>query len=203
MATVYDALGSKVTVVELLDQLIPGADKDLIRVLSKRVEKRYEAIHLKTGVESVEASDEGLTVKFGDHTEVFDRILVAVGRKPNGGVIGADEAGVNVTDRGFIESDLQMRTNVAAHLLDRRRPRRADAGPQGHARGRAGGRGDRGRERLLGRALDPERRLHRSRGRLDGPDRDPGQGRGHAVRGRRLPVGRFRPRARAWAAPTA
>jgi dihydrolipoamide dehydrogenase len=112
MATVYDALGSKVTVVELLDQLIPGADKDLIRVLSKRVEKRYEAIHLKTGVESVEASDDGLTVKFGEHTEVFDKILVAVGRKPNGGVIGADKAGVNVTDRGFVESDLQMRTNV-------------------------------------------------------------------------------------------
>jgi dihydrolipoamide dehydrogenase len=112
MATVYDALGSKVTVVELLDQLIPGADKDLIRVLSKRVEGRYEAIHLKTGVESVEAHEKGLTVKFGDHTEEFDRILVAVGRKPNGQVIGADKAGVNVTDRGFIESDLQMRTNV-------------------------------------------------------------------------------------------
>ena len=97
MATVYDALGSKVTVVELLDQLIPGADKDLIRVLEKRVKGRYEAIHLKTGVESVEASDEGLTVKFGDSTEVFDRILVAVGRKPNGKVIGADAAGVRST----------------------------------------------------------------------------------------------------------
>jgi dihydrolipoamide dehydrogenase len=113
MATVYDALGSKVTVVELLDQLIPGADKDLIRVLTKRVEKRYAAIHLKTGVESVEAGEDGLTVKFGDHTEVFDRILVAVGRKPNGNAIGADKAGVNVTERGYIESDTQMRTNVA------------------------------------------------------------------------------------------
>jgi dihydrolipoyl dehydrogenase len=112
MATVYDALGSNVTVVELLDQLIPGADKDLIRVLEKRVKGRYAAIHLKTGVESVEAHEKGLTVKFGDHTEEFDRILVAVGRKPNGKVIGADKAGVNVTDRGFIESDLQMRTNV-------------------------------------------------------------------------------------------
>ena len=93
MATVYDALGSKVTVVELLDQLIPGADKDLIRVLEKRVKGRYEAIHLKTGVESVEAGEDGLTVKFGEHTEVFDRILVAVGRKPNGKVIGADDGG--------------------------------------------------------------------------------------------------------------
>jgi dihydrolipoamide dehydrogenase len=112
MATVYDALGSKVTVVELLDQLIPGADKDLIRVLEKRVKGRYEAIHLKTGVESVEASDEGLTVKFGEHTEVFDRILVAVGRKPNGKVIGAEAAGVSVDERGFIASDGQMKTNV-------------------------------------------------------------------------------------------
>jgi dihydrolipoamide dehydrogenase len=112
MATVYDALGSKVTVVELLDQLIPGVDKDLIRVLEKRVKGRYEAIHLKTGVESVEASPEGLTVKFGDHTEVFDRILVAVGRKPNGKVIGAEAAGVAVSERGYVESDLQMKTNV-------------------------------------------------------------------------------------------
>jgi dihydrolipoamide dehydrogenase len=112
MATVYDALGSKVTVVELLDQLIPGADKDLIRVLEKRVKGRYEAIHLKTGVESVEAGEDGLTVKFGEHTEVFDRILVAVGRMPNGKVVGAEAAGVTVSERGFIESDLQMKTTV-------------------------------------------------------------------------------------------
>ena len=112
MATVYDALGSRVTVVELLDQLIPGADKDLIRVLEKRVKGRYEAIHLSTGVESGEAKDEGLVVKFGDATETFDRILVAVGRKPNGGVIGADAAGVSVDERGYVPSDLQMRTNV-------------------------------------------------------------------------------------------
>ncbi|MDA0181792.1 dihydrolipoyl dehydrogenase [Solirubrobacter phytolaccae] len=112
MATVYDALGSKVTVVELLDQLIPGADKDLVRVLEKRIKGRYEAIHLKTGVESVEATPDGLKVKFGENVETFDKILVAVGRRPNGKVIGAEAAGVAVSDRGFIESDLQMRTNV-------------------------------------------------------------------------------------------
>jgi dihydrolipoamide dehydrogenase len=83
-----------------------------VRVLSKRVTGRYEAVHLSTGVSSVEASEEGLTVTFGDHTEVFDRILVAVGRRPNGKVIGAEAAGVAVNERGFIESDLQMRTNV-------------------------------------------------------------------------------------------
>ena len=82
MATVYDALGSSVTVVELLDQLLPGADKDLIRVLEKRIEGRYEAIHLETGVKSVEAGEDGLHVNFGEHTETFDRMLVAVGRKP-------------------------------------------------------------------------------------------------------------------------
>jgi dihydrolipoamide dehydrogenase len=96
----------------LLDQLIPGADKDLIRVLEKRIKGRYEAIHLSTGVESVEATPEGLNVKFGEHTETFDRILVAVGRRPNGKVIGAEAAGVNVDERGYIPSDLQMRTNV-------------------------------------------------------------------------------------------
>ena len=83
----------------------------------------------------------------------------------------------------------------SAHLLDRRRPRRADARPQGHARRRAGRRGDRGRGRQLGRALDPERRLHRPRGRVDRPHRDPGQGRGDRVRGRRVPVGGLGPRA--------
>jgi dihydrolipoamide dehydrogenase len=113
MATVYDALGSKVTVVELLDQLIPGADADLVKVLHKRIADRYEAIHVGTKVESIEASDDGITVRFGEHTETFDRVLVAVGRRPNGGRIGADKAGVNVTERGFIEVDEQMRTNVA------------------------------------------------------------------------------------------
>jgi dihydrolipoamide dehydrogenase len=112
MATVYDALGSKVTVVELMDQLIPGVDKDLIKVLQKRISGRYENIHLETKVESVSASDKGITVKYGEHEETFDRVLVCVGRRPNGKRVGADKAGVNVTDRGFIEVDDQMRTNV-------------------------------------------------------------------------------------------
>ena len=137
MATVYDALGSKVTVVELLDQLIPGADKDLIRVLEKRVKGRYEAIHLKTGVESVEAQrgrPDGQVRRAHRGRSTGSSSPSAA--SPNGKVIGADDGGRQRHDRGFIESDLQMRTNVPAHLLDRRRPRRADAGPQGHARGR-------------------------------------------------------------------
>jgi dihydrolipoyl dehydrogenase len=112
MATVHDALGSKVTVVEMLDQLIAGADPDIVKPLRKRIEKRYEAIHLETKVESIEATDDGIVAKFGDAEETFDRVLVAVGRRPNGGSIGAEEAGVEVDERGFIRVDEQMRTNV-------------------------------------------------------------------------------------------
>jgi dihydrolipoamide dehydrogenase len=116
MATVYDALGSEVTVVELMDALIPGCDKDLVRPLHKRIEGRYEAIHLKTKVTAIEASDEGLRATFeGDKApepQVYDRILLAVGRRPNGAALRAENAGVRVDDRGFIPVDRQMRTNV-------------------------------------------------------------------------------------------
>jgi dihydrolipoamide dehydrogenase len=113
MATVYDALGSKVTMVELFDQLIPGCDPDLVKPLNKRISGRYEAIHLGTKVESVDASAKGLSVKLssGD-TKTFDGILVAIGRRPNGRAVGAAEAGVNVDDAGFIPVDRQLRTNV-------------------------------------------------------------------------------------------
>lgn len=116
MATVYDALGSRITVVELLDSLIPGCDKDLVRPLHKRIEQRYEAIYLKTKVASVEPRDSGLLVHFeGDQArepQEFDRILVAVGRRPNGALLDAQNAGVLVDERGFVPVDAQMRTNV-------------------------------------------------------------------------------------------
>ena len=116
MATVYDALGSAVTVVELMDQLIPGADKDLIRPLQKRITGRYEAIHLSTKVASIESADDGLRVTFeGDKApepQTFDRVLLAVGRRPNGPRIGAEAAGVLVDEHGFIPVDRQLRTNV-------------------------------------------------------------------------------------------
>ncbi len=108
MATVYDALGAQVTVVELADQLIPGCDPDLVKPLAKRIEGRYAAVRTGTAIESVTAEEDGLHV--GD--EVFDRVLVAVGRRPNGADIGADAAGVAVTERGFIEVDERQRTNV-------------------------------------------------------------------------------------------
>jgi dihydrolipoamide dehydrogenase len=112
MATVYEALGSEVTVVEMLDHLMDGADPDLVKPLRKRVEQRYAAIHLDTKVEELRATDEGIVARFGGSEETFDRVLVAVGRRPNGGAIGADEAGVEVDERGFIRVDEQQRTNV-------------------------------------------------------------------------------------------
>jgi dihydrolipoamide dehydrogenase len=114
MACVYDALGAKVTVVEMMDQLIPGADPDLVRPLAKRIGERYTDVLLKTRVESIRARKNGLQVTYAGEQKgkLFDRVLVAVGRVPNGAAIGADAAGVAVDDRGFIEVDSQMRTNV-------------------------------------------------------------------------------------------
>ena len=116
MATVYARLGSEVTVVELADQLMPGADLDLVKPLQARIAKRYKGIHLKTKVVEAKATKQGIEVTFEGEsipeTKLFDRVLVSVGRSPNGGKVGADKAGVEVTDRGFIPVDRQMRTNV-------------------------------------------------------------------------------------------
>jgi dihydrolipoamide dehydrogenase len=117
MATVYDALGARVTVVELMDSLIPGCDGDLVRPLQRRIESRYDAIHLGIGVTSVDPVQEGLRVHFegegAPDPQLYDRVLVAVGRAPNGASLGAENAGVAVDQRGFIAVDGQMRTNVA------------------------------------------------------------------------------------------
>ncbi len=117
MATVYHALGSEITVVEFMDSLIPGCDKDLVRGLNKIISARYKAIYLKTKVSEIKAQKNGLKVFFeGDKAPkpaLFDKVLVAVGRRPNGHKIAADKAGVNVDEAGFIPVDNQMRTNVA------------------------------------------------------------------------------------------
>jgi dihydrolipoamide dehydrogenase len=114
MATVYDALGSQVTVVELADGLIPGADRDLVKPLAKRIGERYAAIHLETKVDKIEAKDDGLHASFSGDVEdaVFDRVLVAVGRISNGASLGLEHAGVHVDERGFIGVDGQQRTNI-------------------------------------------------------------------------------------------
>jgi dihydrolipoamide dehydrogenase len=117
MACVYDALGAKVTVVELSDGLMPGTDRDLVRPLQKRIEKRYERILLRTRVAALEPAAEGLRASFegpdAPDPQVFDRVLVAVGRSANGNAINAAAAGVAVDKRGIIAVDKQMRTSVA------------------------------------------------------------------------------------------
>lgn len=117
MGTVYRALGSKIDVVEFLDQLIPAADKDVIKIYQKFVKDKFNVM-LETKVTNVEAKDDGLYVTFEgkqapDEPVRYDRVLVAVGRRPNGSLIDADKAGVKVDDRGFISVDKQMRTNVS------------------------------------------------------------------------------------------
>jgi dihydrolipoamide dehydrogenase len=116
MACVYDALGVRVTVVELSDGLMPGTDRDLVRPLQKRIEKRYERILLKTKVVKLESLPDGLRATFegpeAPEPQVFDRVLVAVGRSANGNVINAAAAGVAVSPRGIIAVNKQMRTNV-------------------------------------------------------------------------------------------
>jgi dihydrolipoamide dehydrogenase len=116
MATVYGALGSEVTVVEFMDQLIPAADADLIKPLAQRLGKRLKGVHLKTKVTTAKATKKGIEVGYEGasipETTVFDRVLVGVGRAPNGNKLGADKAGVAVSERGFIDVDTQMRSNV-------------------------------------------------------------------------------------------
>jgi dihydrolipoamide dehydrogenase len=113
MACVYDALGARVTVVELLDQLLPGCDPDLVRPLARRISGRYEAIRTGSRVLAVEAAGDGLKAEIeGLGSELFDQVLVAVGRVPNGHAIDATAAGVAVDQRGFIAVDRRMRTNV-------------------------------------------------------------------------------------------
>jgi len=116
MATVYHSLGTKITVVELADSLIPGADKDIVRPLQKRLKKQYEGIHLKTKVVALSAEKNGLKAEFdGDSkpkSSIYEKVLVAVGRTPNGKIIGAESAGINVDSSGFIAVNKQMQTNV-------------------------------------------------------------------------------------------
>ena len=118
MATVYNALGSKITIVEMLDSLMAGADRDIVRPFQKRISKQYEHIWLETKVTKVDALKKGLKVHFEgknapEKPKMFDRILSSVGRTPNGFSIAAEKAGVSVDDRGFINTDSQMRTNVS------------------------------------------------------------------------------------------
>ena len=115
MGTVYNALGSEIEVVEMFDQVIPAADKDVVAIYTKQIEKKFKLM-LETKVTAVEAKDDGIYVsmegKACNDTKRYDAVLVAIGRVPNGKLIDAGKAGVEVDDRGFIHVDKQMRTNV-------------------------------------------------------------------------------------------
>src|SRR5690554_6125578 len=118
MGTVYSALGTRLDVVEMLDGLMPGADRDLVKVWMKKNEHRFDNIMLGTKTVAAEAKKDGIHVTFEgpkapDKPQIYDLVLQAVGRSPNGKMIGADKAGVEVSDRGFIAVDGQMRTNVS------------------------------------------------------------------------------------------
>jgi dihydrolipoamide dehydrogenase len=117
MATVYSALGSEITIVELSDQIIAAADKDIVTPLFKKVKKQYKNIFLETKVTSMEPTKEGIQVSFegknAPQSDIFDKVLVSIGRSPNGNLIDADKAGVTVNDHGFIPVDKQMRTNIS------------------------------------------------------------------------------------------
>ena len=116
MATVYRELGARITVVELMDQLIPGADRDIVAPLAKRIGRQYENVYLGTKVTGAEAGPDGVRISFEGQkapaSDVFDQVLVAVGRAPNGRLIGAENAGVLVDERGYIPVDKQQHTNV-------------------------------------------------------------------------------------------
>lgn len=119
MATVYSELGTDVSIVEFMPQIIPGADKDLVVPLQKRMKSLVKSIMTKTKVESIEPQDDGIKVNFaaadggeGPEAQVYDYVLVATGRRPNGDLIDADKAGVAVDERGFISANNQMQTNV-------------------------------------------------------------------------------------------
>lgn len=115
MATVYSALGSKISIVEFMDQLIPNADADLVKPLTRRIKSRYEAVYLKTRVTQIEPKKSGMVVSFeGDNAldpQTYDCILMAVGRRPNGFTIGAESIGIQIDEKGFIGVDQQLRTN--------------------------------------------------------------------------------------------
>ena len=117
MATVYSALGSEITIVELSDQIIATADKDIVTPLFKKVKKQYKNIFLETKVTHMKPIKEGIQVSFegknAPQSDIFDKVLVSIGRSPNGNLIDADKAGITVNDHGFIPVDKQMRTNIS------------------------------------------------------------------------------------------
>ena len=188
MGTVYHALGSQIDVVEMFDQVIPAADKDIVKLFTKRISSRFNLM-LETKVTAVEAKEDGIYVtmegkKGPAEPQRYDAVLVAIGRTPNGKLLAADKAGVEVDDRGFIHVDKQMRTNV---------PRSADAGAQRCSRRSRGSRSYLRSETLLRSESDPIYCLYRTGSGMGWSDRERSEREGHQLRNSNLPVGSFRP----------
>jgi dihydrolipoamide dehydrogenase len=200
MACVYDALGVKVSVVELTDTLMPGCDRDLVRPLEKRIKARYEAIMTGTKVTEMKALKGGIKVSFEgknapDKPQTYDRVLVAVGRRPNGEAIDAAAAGVKV-ERGFIPVDRQQRTNVEHIFAIGDIVGQPMLAHKATHEGKVAAEVASGEKSAFDARVIPVGRLHRPGDRLGRPHRGPGQGRGRRVREGRVPLGRIRPLAR-------
>ena len=201
MATVYGALGSAVTVVEMMDGLIPGCDRDLVKPLQKRLESNYGAtIRLATKVAGVTADEKGLEATFESSGEAiserFDRVLVAVGRRPNGDTIAAEAAGVKVDERGFIPVDREQRTNVGHIFAIGDLVGQPMLAHKATHEGKVAAEVAAGEKSAFDARGDPLGRLHRSRGRVGRPDRNRGQGQRHPVRAGSLPLVGERPLSR-------
>ncbi len=201
MATVYSTLGARIEVVEMLDAIMQGPDRDLVKVWEKMNAGRFDKIMLKTKTVAVEAKPEGLLVTFeGDNApaepQLYDMILQSAGRSPNGKKIGAEKAGVAVTDRGFIPVDKQMRTNVShifaigdiigQPMLAHKAVHEAHVAAEVAA----------GQKSFFDAKVIPERGLHRPGSGLGGPDRSGGEAAGRQGRRGQIPLGRVRPRHR-------
>ena len=193
MACVFDALGSRVSVVELTPQLMPGCDADLVRPLERRIRARYQQILLGTRVAAVEPQTAGLRVSFAGEKapapQLFERVLVAVGRVPNGKAIGAELAGVKVSERGFIPVDKQMRTNVP-HIFaigDIAAP--PMLAHKAMHEGKVAAEVAAGEKRAADCARDSVGGLHRSGSRLGGPHRDRGTRQRYGLQEGRISMG--------------
>jgi dihydrolipoamide dehydrogenase len=210
MGTVYSTLGARLDVVEMMDGLMQGADRDLVKIWQKMNAKRFDHIMLKTKTVSARALPEGIEVTFAPAEEggtapapqLYDLVLQAVGRTPNGKKIAAEKAGVAVTDRGFINVDIQMRTNVphifaigdivGQPMLAHKAVHEAHVAAEviaGELQGRQGT-----GVRRLQRPRHPQRGLHRPRSGLGGPDRRPGQGPRHQGQEGPVPMDSLWPR---------
>jgi dihydrolipoyl dehydrogenase len=191
MGSVYAALGSQVTVVEMTAGLLPGADRDLVRPLKARLDKLFASILLNTKVVKLTATKEGIVAELegegAEPKQIFDRVLVSVGRRPNSRDLGLENTRAQVDEKGFIKVDPQH--GRSEYSRDRRRGRRTDARPQSHPRG---ARGDRGASRGASRVRQPGdsgRGLHRSRSGLVRFDRDRSEKHQPRGAGGPLPVG--------------